>query len=122
MKQIDFDKVLVIIFAIAAWLVVMILLSPCLLIFTEGKDGGITIWNFVGIAYLLGVIWIVGHVIKRAKRSSVEHEIENYEQTIEDMRSTQTNLAEKVVELRKIACCDKDCKNRLELKEDGAAK
>ena len=65
MKQIDFNSVLGMIIAIAAWLVVMILLSPCLLIFTEGRDGGITIWNFVGIAYMLGVIGIVGYAIKR---------------------------------------------------------
>lgn len=67
MKQFDFNSVLRIIIAIAAWLVVMILLSPCLLIFTEGKDGGITVWNFVGIAYLLGVIGIVGYSIKKHK-------------------------------------------------------
>lgn len=67
MKQFDFNSVLRIIIAIAAWLVVMILLSPCLLIFTEGKDGGITVWNFVGIAYLLGVIGIVGYAIKKHK-------------------------------------------------------
>ena len=65
MKQIDFNSVLGMIIAIAAWLVVMILLSPCLLIFTEGRDGGITVWNFVGIAYLLGVIGIVGYAIKK---------------------------------------------------------
>lgn len=70
MKQIDTNKVLGIIIAIAAWLVVMILLSPCLLIFTEGKDGGITVWNFVGIAYLLGVIGIVGYAIKQHKTNN----------------------------------------------------
>ena len=70
MKQIDTNKVLGIIIAIAAWLVVMILFSPCLLIFTEGKDGGITVWNFVGIAYLLGVIGIVGYAIKQTKTNN----------------------------------------------------
>lgn len=60
-----FNSVLGTIIAIAAWLVVMILLSPCLLIFSEGKDGGITIWNFVGIAYLLGVIGIVSYAVKK---------------------------------------------------------
>lgn len=65
MKQIDFNKVLGIILAIGAWLIVMILLSPCLLIFTESKDGSITIWNFVGIAYLLGVVGIISYTINR---------------------------------------------------------
>lgn len=65
MKQIDFNSVLGTIIAIAAWLVVMVLLSPCLLIFTEGRDGGITVWNFVGIVYLLGVIGIVWYANKR---------------------------------------------------------
>lgn len=67
MKQFNFNSVLGIIIAISTWLVVMVLLSPCLLIFTEGKDGGITVWNFVGIAYLLGVLGIVGYAIKTHK-------------------------------------------------------
>ena len=44
---------------------VTILLSPILLIFTEGRDGSITVWNFVGIAYLLGIICIIGNTRKR---------------------------------------------------------
>ena len=70
MKQFNFNSVLRIIIAISTWLVVMVLLSPCLLIFTEGKDGGITVWNFVGIAYLLGVIGIVGYAIKQHKTNN----------------------------------------------------
>jgi len=51
--------------AAAAMFVMMIILSPCLLIFTEGKDGGITVFNFIGIAYLLGIIWLAWYVNKR---------------------------------------------------------
>ncbi len=65
MKQIDITKVLRTLMAVAVLLVAMILLSPCLLVFTEGADGGITVWNFVGIAYLLGVIAVVWYMNKR---------------------------------------------------------
>ena len=65
MKQIDITKVLRTLLAVAVLLVAMILLSPCLLVFTEGKDGGITVWNFVGIAYILGVIAVIWYMNKR---------------------------------------------------------
>ena len=65
MKQIDITKVLRTLLAVAVMLVAMILLSPCLLVFTEGKDGGITVWNFVGIAYIIGVIAIVWLINKK---------------------------------------------------------
>lgn len=44
--------------SVAIMAVVLVLLSPILLIFTESKEGSITIWNFVGIAYLLLIVWL----------------------------------------------------------------
>lgn len=40
------------------YLFVLVLFAPVLLIISEGPDGGITIWNFVGIAYV--VAWVIG--------------------------------------------------------------
>ena len=39
----------------------MIVVAPCLLMFTEGEDGGMTIWNVVGLAYMVGLIMLVKH-------------------------------------------------------------
>ena len=39
-------------FVFLAWLVIALLCSPVLLIFTEGQDGAPTVWNFVGIGWL----------------------------------------------------------------------
>lgn len=33
----------------------LVLAAPCLLIFCEGNDGNPTVWNFVGIAWLVGL-------------------------------------------------------------------
>ena len=33
------------------WLALITLCTPCLLIFSVGKDGELTIWNFVGLAW-----------------------------------------------------------------------
>jgi len=74
MKHFDFKSVLSTIIAISAWLVVMVLLSPCLLTFTEGRDGGITVWNFVGIIYTLGVIGIIWYAIKRHNSKKEEED------------------------------------------------
>ena len=54
---------------IAVGIVVMVLLSPTLLIFSEGKDGSITIWNFVGIGYLLLIVWLAGKVNGHFKKA-----------------------------------------------------
>lgn len=56
MAKISKIKVLHALISVAVMVVIMVLLSPILLIFTESKDGSITIWNFVGIAYLLMVV------------------------------------------------------------------
>lgn len=37
---------------IAKWAVCVLLVSPVLLLFTEGADGAPTVWNYVGLAYL----------------------------------------------------------------------
>ena len=76
MKQIDITKVLRTLLAVAVLFVAMIPLSPCLLVFTEGKDGGITIWNFVGIAYILGVIAIIWFINKRHQDNDNREETE----------------------------------------------
>lgn len=39
-------------FLFMAWLVIVMLCSPVLLIFTEGQDGAPTVWNLVGIGWL----------------------------------------------------------------------
>lgn len=51
MKQIVSITALIIISIIA--------IAPCMLILTEGEDGSITIWNFVGLAYLIVLCWAV---------------------------------------------------------------
>lgn len=43
-------------FLFMAWLVIALLCSPVLLIFTEGQDGAPTVWNFVGIGWLAMLI------------------------------------------------------------------
>ena len=48
------------------YLFVLVLFAPVLLIITEGPDGGITIWNFVGIAYALA--WVIGISIYERRR------------------------------------------------------
>lgn len=37
---------------IVKWLVAVVLCAPVLLLFTESKDGGVTVWNYVGLLYL----------------------------------------------------------------------
>lgn len=54
----------------AVVMVVVVLLSPTLLIFSESKDGSITIWNFVGIAYLLLIFWLSTKVNGHFKSNS----------------------------------------------------
>lgn len=41
------------VFNVIAWIIMIIVVSPIALIFTCGEHGGITVWNFVGLAYLL---------------------------------------------------------------------
>lgn len=47
------------------YLLVLVLFTPVLLIITEGPDGGITIWNFVGIAYLLAWVAVISFYERR---------------------------------------------------------
>lgn len=36
---------------IAKWCVAVVAVCPMLLLFTEGEDGGVTVWNYAGLAY-----------------------------------------------------------------------
>ncbi len=36
----------------------LVLIMPCLLVFTCGHDGGPTVWNFVGAAWMIGLYFI----------------------------------------------------------------
>jgi len=47
--------------------IVAILSLPCLLIFTEGEDGGMTIYNLIGIAYLALTVLLLNHLPKSVK-------------------------------------------------------
>lgn len=47
------------------YLFVLVLFAPVLLIITEGPDSGITIWNFVGIAYLLAWVAVLSYFERR---------------------------------------------------------
>lgn len=49
---------------------VLVLFAPVLLIISEGPDGGVTIWNFVGIAYLL--VWVIGFSLYERRRQHGE--------------------------------------------------
>ena len=69
-KNFSKTKVLYALISLAIIAVVVILLSPILLIFTEGRDGSVTPWNFVGIAYLLLVFWVSTKVNKHYKNSN----------------------------------------------------
>lgn len=49
------------------YLFVLVLFAPVLLIITEGPDGVITIWNFVGIAYLLAWVAVISYYERRRR-------------------------------------------------------
>ena len=49
------------------YLFVLVLFAPVLLIITEGPDGGITIWNFVGIAYLMAWVAVISYYERRRR-------------------------------------------------------
>ena len=49
------------------YLIVLVLFAPVLLIITEGPDGGITIWNFVGIAYLMAWVAVISYYERRRR-------------------------------------------------------
>lgn len=49
------------------YLFVLVLFAPILLIITEGPDGGITIWNFVGIAYALAWVAVISFYDRRRR-------------------------------------------------------
>ena len=45
--------------AVASWLLVLLVFSPVFLIFSTGSEGEPTIWNVVGIAYLIILVWFI---------------------------------------------------------------
>lgn len=47
------------------YLLVLVLFAPVLLIITEGPNGEITIWNFLGIAYLLAWVAVISYYERR---------------------------------------------------------
>ena len=49
------------------YLLVVVLFAPVLLIINEGPDGGITIWNFVGIAYLMAWVADISYYERRRR-------------------------------------------------------
>lgn len=51
-------------FMFMAWLVIALLCSPVLLIFTEGQDGAPTVLNFVGIGWLAMLILACRKIFK----------------------------------------------------------
>ena len=56
------EKVKEILMWVIAGLLAIVLIAPCLLTFSEGLDGGPTIWNLVGLAYtaiLVGIVWFI---------------------------------------------------------------
>ena len=48
-----------------ALLVLMAICAPCLLIFSEGKDGNVTIWNFVGFAWCVGIYYFIRKMMRQ---------------------------------------------------------
>ena len=46
-------------------LALMVLVSPVLLIFSTGEDGEMTIWNLVGIVWLLLLVCVFNYADKR---------------------------------------------------------
>lgn len=40
---------------VACLLTLAVMVAPCLLIFSVGKDGELTVWNFVGLVWMLGL-------------------------------------------------------------------
>ena len=51
-------------FMFMAWVVIALLCSPVLLIFTVGKDGAPTVWNLVGIGWLAMLILACRKIFK----------------------------------------------------------
>lgn len=40
--------------------VLVAMCAPCLLMFSEGRDGELTVWNVVGLAWAAALAWAVG--------------------------------------------------------------
>lgn len=42
----------------ACLLALMVLVAPCFLTFSVGKDGELTVWNLVGLVWCVGVAFV----------------------------------------------------------------
>lgn len=60
------NKLITFVLYATLYLIAFVFVLPTLLIFTQGNDGSITVWNFVGILWLLMLCWIVGKVSKES--------------------------------------------------------
>lgn len=60
------NKLITFILYATLYLIAFVFVLPTFLIFTQSSDGAITVWNFVGILWLLMLCWIVGKVSKES--------------------------------------------------------
>ena len=60
------NKLLKFILYATLYLIALAFVLPTLLIFTKGNNDSITVWNFVGILWLLMLSWIVGKISKKS--------------------------------------------------------
>ena len=49
---------------VLGWLLVVTLCLPVVLVFSTSADGGITVWNFVGAAYGIGLYITAKKILK----------------------------------------------------------
>ena len=52
----------------AGWMVLMVLTLPCLLTFSQGEGGKLTVWNFVGLAWCAGLALVARRVLGGKER------------------------------------------------------
>lgn len=50
----------------ACLLALAILCAPCFLIFSTGNNGELTIWNFIGLAWLFGIFMLFKYESSRS--------------------------------------------------------
>lgn len=60
------NKIIKFILYATLYLIALAFVLPTLLIFTKGNNDSITVWNFVGILWLLMLSWIVGKISKNS--------------------------------------------------------
>ncbi len=60
------NKIIKFVLYATLYLIAFVFVLPTLLIFTKGNNDSITVWNFVGILWLLMLSWIVGKISKNS--------------------------------------------------------